>query len=52
MNLDRLVLILLGIFLLLYGVMHVTNIKVVWMEPICGFAALTAGAVCLIRGLK
>ena len=49
---DKLVLVLLGVFLLLYGVMHVTNIQIVWMGPIAGFAALVAGAVCVFRGVR
>lgn len=49
---DRLVLILLGLFLLIHGIMAVTNLQVTWMVPIAGFSALAAGAVCLIRGLK
>lgn len=49
---DKLILILLGIFLLLYGVAAVTNITIVWMTPLTGLAALVAGIVCLIRALK
>lgn len=49
---DRLALILIGIFLTLFGVFAVTNIEVVWGEPIMGIAALVAGIVCLIRGIK
>lgn len=52
MNLDRLVLILLGVFLLLYGIMTVSNIQITWMGPIAGFSALVAGVVCIIRGMK
>lgn len=49
---DKLVLILLGIFLVLYGVAHVTNIQILWMGPLTGLAALACGVVCLIRALK
>ena len=49
---DKLVLILLGVFLLLFGLFAVTNIEVVWGKPLMGFAALAAGAVCLIRALR
>lgn len=48
---DRLVLICLGIFLVLYGLLSVTNIQVEWSKPIMGFAALIAGGICLIRAL-
>lgn len=49
---DKLVLILLGVFLLLFGVFAVTNLRVEWGQPIMGFSALAAGAVCLIRALR
>lgn len=49
---DKLVLILLGIFLLLFGIFSVTNIEIIWSKPIMGFSALAAGAVCLIRALR
>ncbi len=49
---DKLLLILLGIFLLLYGIFAVTNIRVEWSGPIMGFAALAAGIVCLVRALR
>lgn len=46
---DKLLLILLGIFLTLYGVLAVTNIVVEWSRPLMGFSAGAAGIVCLIR---
>jgi hypothetical protein len=46
---DRLFYILLGIFLLLYGVVHVTNLQMVWTEPLCSIAALVAGVICLLQ---
>ncbi len=49
---DKLVLILLGIFLLLFGIFAVTNLQVEWGKPIMGFAALGAGIVCLIRAFR
>lgn len=49
---DKLVLILLGIFLVLFGIAHVTNIEIVWMGPIMGLAALVAGAICLFRAFR
>jgi hypothetical protein len=48
---DKLLLILLGIFLLLFGVFAVTNLELTWGRPVMGFAALIAGVVCLIRGI-
>ncbi len=50
--LDRWSFILLGIFLLLYGVFAVTNLQVEWGRPIMGFSALIAGAICLARVLR
>ena len=46
---DRIVLILLGIWALLFGVASVTNVEVVWMHPVTGIAALALGVVCIIR---
>lgn len=48
-QMDKLVLILLGIFLLLFGVFAVTNIEVLWGK---GVMALGAGVVCLIRAFR
>lgn len=49
---DRLVLILLGIWALIFGIFAVTNIQVTWSQPIMGFAALALGIVCCIRATK
>jgi hypothetical protein len=49
---DKLFLILLGIFLLLYGFAHATNIQIIWMAPLTAIAALAAGIVALIRALR
>jgi len=49
---DRLILILLGIWALIFGIFTVTNIKVEWSNPIMGFAALALGIVCLIRAIN
>jgi hypothetical protein len=48
---DKLILILLGVFLLLFGIFAVTNLQVEWGKPIMGFAALAAGIVSLFRGI-
>ena len=44
--------IALAIFLLLYGLMTVTNITVAYMATLCGFAALVAGVLVLVLGLR
>ena len=49
---DKLVLVFLGVFLLLFGVFAVTNLQVEWGKPIMGFSALIAGVVCLIRVIR
>lgn len=49
---DKVILILLGVFLLLFGIMQVTNLQIVWMGAIMGLAALCAGAVCLFRAFR
>ncbi len=45
------VVLLIGVFLLLFGVFAVTNIQLEWGKPIMGFAALIAGVVCVIDGV-
>ncbi len=45
---SNLFIICLSVFLLLFGIAHVTNIQVVWMTPIMGLAALVAGVVGII----
>ncbi len=49
---DKLVLLLLAVWALLFGIFAVTNLRVVWSEPIMGFAALALGIVCLVRALR
>lgn len=49
---DKFVLILLGVFLLLFGITNVTNIQIVWMTPLMGLSALAAGIICLIRAFR
>jgi hypothetical protein len=48
---DKLLLILLGLFLVLFGVFAVTNLQVEWGKPIMGFSALAAGVVCIVRAV-
>lgn len=50
--LDRIVLICLAVWALLFGLVHVTNIQVAWSEPLMGFAALVLGIICLIRAFS
>lgn len=49
---DRLMLILLGVFFLLFGIFAVTNLQVEWGRVIMGFAALAVGIVCCIRAAR
>ncbi len=49
---DKLVLILLGIFLLIFGLLSVTNFRIEFAPVIMGLAALAAGVVCLIRAFR
>lgn len=46
---DKIVLISLGVWAFITGLLLVTNIQVVWSGPIMGIAALVCGVVCLIR---
>lgn len=50
--LDRVVLICLAVWALLFGLFAVTNIKVEWGHLIMGLAALVLGIVCLIRAFR
>lgn len=47
--LDRVLLILLGVWALIYGLAAVTNFRFEWMGTVAGFAALVLGFVCLAR---
>lgn len=40
--------ICLAVFLILYGIITVSNIRVEWMTPIMGFSALVAGVIIFI----
>ena len=50
--LDKLLLIALAVWALIFGLLHVTNIQVAWGVPLMGFAALVVGIICLIRAFK
>lgn len=49
---DRLVLICLAVWSLLFGLLTVTNIQVEFMRPVMGLAALVLGVVCLIKAVR
>lgn len=44
--------IALAVFLLLYGLMAVTNVTVAYMAVLCGFAALVAGVLMLVLAIR
>lgn len=52
MSLRTVALIALAVFLVLYGLMSVTNIAINHMGEICGFAALVAGILIFIWGIR
>ncbi len=52
MSLRSIAYIALAVFLLLYGLMSVTNFNVNHMAEICGFSALVAGVLMFIVGVK
>ncbi len=52
MTLRSIAYIALAIFCLLYGLMSVTSITVKYMADICGFAALIAGILMFILGIR
>lgn len=49
---DRLVLLALAIWALLFGVFTVTNLQIEWGRPLMGFAALVLGIICIVRAVK
>jgi hypothetical protein len=49
---DRVILILLAVFFLLFGLFSVTNITVEWGKTLMGLAALIVGIVCLVRAVR
>jgi len=46
---DKVVLVTLAVWALIFGLLTVTNLEVVWGRPLMGFAALVLGIICLIR---
>jgi hypothetical protein len=49
---DRVVLICLAVWALLFGIFHVTSIVIEHGRFIMGLAALVLGVVCVVRALK
>lgn len=49
---SKLFLILLCVFLLLFGIFAVTNLRITWGEPLMGISALAAGIVGLFLALS
>lgn len=49
---DKILLICLAVFFLLYGLFAVTNVTVVWGPVLIGFAALVAGIICTVRAFR
>ena len=49
---DRIVLICLAVWAILFGLFTVSNFQMEWGRPIMGFAALVLGVVCAIRLVK
>ena len=43
--------VLMGVFFIVYGIMHATNIEVVWMQPIAAICALIAGVLLILRAV-
>lgn len=49
---DRLVLIFLGIFLVIFAIIAISNLRLEGMTTLMGWSALIAGIVCLIRAIS
>ena len=49
---DRVVLICLALWALIFGLLNVSNIRIEWMTTIMGFAALVLGIVCVVRAIR
>lgn len=52
MSLRTVALVALAVFLVLYGLMTVTNVVINHMGEICGFAAIVAGILIGIWGVR
>ena len=48
---ERMLAVLMGVFFIVYGIMHATNIEVVWMQPIAAICALIAGVLLILRAV-
>ncbi len=49
MSFNSIVWLLIGIFLLLFGISSETTIGIVWSKDIMGYCALIAGACCIVQ---
>lgn len=49
---DKVTLIALAVWSLLFGLFAVTNVVITWGRPLCGFAALVLGVICTIRAFR
>lgn len=49
---DKIFLGFLALFLVLFGIAAVTNLQIVWMEPVTGIAALIAGVIGIVRAVR
>lgn len=49
---DRVVLVCLAIWALLFGLLTVTTVQIDLAKPIMGIAALVLGVVCIVRAVK
>jgi hypothetical protein len=49
---DKLFFILLGVWALMFGIFHVTNIRIEWGNPAMGVCALALGVVCIVRAVR
>lgn len=49
---DKLLLLLLGLFLVLFGLASATNLKIDMMQTIMGLSALAAGVACIVKALR
>ena len=49
---DKLFFILLGIWAVLFGIAHLTNIAIAFSEPAAAIAALALGVICIVRAAR
>ena len=49
---DRVFYVSLGVFLLIYAIIHGTNIRVVAMDPISAICAAVAAVLCFVIAVR